>query len=107
MAVSRKRKCVEESGIADSKQTTCTSSLKTTQGSASTNKSSDGKDTPKRRKTARNSTPPPTAPGSTKASSQKRKRTMVSKAWVGNANAAVARSAVGKYFRLEGSGHVS
>lgn len=33
--------------------------------------------------------------------------TMVSKAWVGNANAAVARSAVGRYFRLEGSGHVS
>lgn len=26
--------------------------------------------------------------------------------WVHNANAAVARSAVGKYFRLEGSGHV-
>lgn len=76
MTISRKRKCVEESGIADSKQTTCTSSLKATKGSASTNKSTDGKDTPKRRKTARNSTPPPAAPGSTKASSQKRKRTL-------------------------------
>jgi hypothetical protein len=27
--------------------------------------------------------------------------------WIHNANAAVARSFVGKYFRLEGSGHVS
>ena len=33
--------------------------------------------------------------------------TMGSKEWIGRANAAVARSAVGKYFRLEGSGHVS
>jgi hypothetical protein len=27
--------------------------------------------------------------------------------WIHNTNAAVARSAVGRYFRLEGSGHVS
>ena len=27
--------------------------------------------------------------------------------WILNTNAAVARSAVGRYFRLEGSGHVS
>lgn len=27
--------------------------------------------------------------------------------WVHNTNAAVARSFVGRYFRLEGSGHVS
>lgn len=27
--------------------------------------------------------------------------------WIHNANAAVARSVVGRYFRLEGSGHVS
>jgi AGZA family xanthine/uracil permease-like MFS transporter len=32
---------------------------------------------------------------------------MGSKEWIGRANAAVAKSAVGKYFRLEGSGHVS
>ncbi|GAB7328897.1 hypothetical protein MBLNU13_g00762t1 [Cladosporium sp. NU13] len=77
MAVSRKRKCAE-TAESTSKQTTCSSQLKTTKSATSYNTLDGEKETPKRRKTAstRSSTPPPPAPGATALSSQKRKRTL-------------------------------
>ena len=77
MAVSRKRKCAE-TAEPTSKQTTCSSQLKTTKSATSYNALDGEKETPKRRKTAstRSSTPPPPAPGATALSSQKRKRTL-------------------------------
>ena len=77
MAVSRKRKCAE-AAEPTSKQTTCSSQLKTTKSATSYNTLDGEKETPKRRKTAstRSSTPPPPAPGATTLSSQKRKRTL-------------------------------
>ncbi|KAM0722191.1 hypothetical protein Q7P37_001632 [Cladosporium fusiforme] len=77
MAVCRKRKAVAEEAPA-SKQTTCTTALRTTKGS--TGKPDEGKQTPKRRRTGntRSSTPPPPATGvaATASSQGKRKRTL-------------------------------
>ena len=77
MVASRKRKCAETAETT-SKQTTCSSQLKTTKSAVSYNTLDGEKETPKRRKTAgtRSSTPPPPAPGVTAVSSQKRKRTL-------------------------------
>jgi hypothetical protein len=77
MVASRKRKCAETMETT-SKQTTCSSQLKTTKSATIYNTLNGEEETPKRRKTAstRSSTPPPPAPGVTAVSSQKRKRTL-------------------------------